>query len=137
MIGSMVGNASMNQQKGSSYETLNNDLDKRIAQIRKKYQDYTESNQYATNGSYANIRPSSGSVYDKYRNFQERSTNISAVESYSIKNENADYSFGGVGAGLKIRKMHSDYQKMELYPGSSLKQNLENHGDYHYHRKRP
>jgi hypothetical protein len=70
----MVGGPSANSNltKGSSFETMNDDLDKRIAEIRKKYQDYTDTNTYSqSKPSYA--RPNSSYNQEKYKNYADRS----------------------------------------------------------------
>ena len=71
-----------NLTKGSSFEAMNEDLDKRISEIRKKYQDYTDTGAFTlSKGQYT--RPTTGIMQDnKYKNYADRSYRLAENEPF-------------------------------------------------------
>ncbi len=137
MVNGGTSNTSNKLTKGSSFETMNDDLDKRIAEIRKKYQDYTESTVY-TQSKTNYSRPSTGYAQDKYKNYvADRSYRLNESEPFKEFNENLSTSYaGGTTGNLKVRKMVSDYEKYENFGNTDLKSRFENTNDYRFPRAR-
>ena len=106
----LIPNSYQNLNQSKPFEVMNDDLDRRIAEIRKKYSEYTQSNlDYPLKKSInttAHLR-SSNAMLDKAKRYNESYSKYN-FDISSSQNENPEFG-NRFGSDLTMKKMSSDY----------------------------